>query len=55
MESSATFLTPHHSLFSRSRWQSYEPPLWALVFSYIVAGIFYASLNKPWRRAADWR
>jgi MFS family permease len=36
------------------RWQSYEPLLWGLVFSYIFAGVFYVSLNKPWRRAANW-
>lgn len=37
------------------RWQSYAPLLWGLVGSYVAAGIFYASLSKPWRRAANWR
>jgi MFS family permease len=33
------------------RWQSYEPLLWSLVVSYIVAGIFYGSLNQSWQKA----
>lgn len=33
------------------RWHSYEPLLWALVIVYIVAGLFFASLNRSWLKA----
>lgn len=33
------------------RWQTYEPLLWGLVFVFIVAGLFFASLNRAWQRA----
>jgi hypothetical protein len=33
------------------RWQSYEPLLWGLVLVFIVAGLFFASLNRAWQRA----
>jgi MFS family permease len=37
------------------RWQTYEPLLWSLVVLYIMAGIFYASLNKSWQKATNRR
>lgn len=33
------------------RWKSYEPLLWGLVVVFIVAGLFFASLNRSWQRA----
>jgi MFS family permease len=33
------------------RWQTYEPLLWMLVVLYVVAGLFYASLNRSWLKA----
>ena len=33
------------------RWKTYEPLLWSLVIVYIVAGLFFASLNKSWLKA----
>lgn len=33
------------------RWKTYEPLLWSLVVVYIVAGVFFASLNRSWQRA----
>jgi MFS family permease len=33
------------------RWQTYEPLLWSLVIVYIVAGLFFASLNRSWQKA----
>ncbi|MBI2363802.1 MAG: MFS transporter [Deltaproteobacteria bacterium] len=42
------------------RWATYEPLLWSLVGVFIVAGLFFASLNRSWQRAtgqmraADW-
>lgn len=33
------------------RWQTYEPLLWSLVVVFIVAGLFFASLNRSWQRA----
>jgi MFS family permease len=33
------------------RWATYEPLLWGLVGVYIVAGLFFASLNPSWQRA----
>ncbi len=33
------------------RWHSYEPLLWSLVIVYIIAGLFFASLSRPWKRA----
>jgi MFS family permease len=32
-------------------WKTYEPLLWSLVVVYIVAGVFFASLNRSWQRA----
>ena len=37
------------------RWQSYEPLLWGLIAMYVVAGGFYASLNKSWQKATQRR
>ena len=33
------------------RWKTYEPLLWSLVAVYIVAGLFFASLNRSWLKA----
>ncbi|HXV81675.1 MAG TPA: MFS transporter [Candidatus Binatia bacterium] len=33
------------------RWQTYEPLLWSLVIVFIVAGLFFASLNQAWQKA----
>jgi MFS family permease len=33
------------------RWKTYEPLLWCLVVVFIVAGLFFASLNRPWQKA----
>jgi len=33
------------------RWKTYEPLLWALVVLYVLAGLFYASLNRSWQKA----
>ena len=33
------------------RWKTYEPLLWSLVVVFIVAGLFFASLNRSWQRA----
>ncbi|MBI2531435.1 MAG: MFS transporter [Deltaproteobacteria bacterium] len=33
------------------RWATYEPLLWSLVGVFIVAGLFFASLNRSWQRA----
>jgi MFS family permease len=33
------------------RWETYEPLLWSLVLVYIVAGLFFASLNRSWLKA----
>jgi len=33
------------------RWNSYEPLLWSLVVVFVVAGLFFASLNRSWQRA----
>jgi MFS family permease len=33
------------------RWKTYEPLLWSLVAVYIVAGVFFASLNRSWLKA----
>ncbi len=33
------------------RWGTYEPLLWSLVGVFIVAGLFFASLNRSWQRA----
>jgi MFS family permease len=30
------------------RWQTYEPILWILIALFVVSGIFYARLIKPW-------
>jgi hypothetical protein len=33
------------------RWGTYEPLLWSLVGVFVVAGLFFASLNRSWQRA----
>jgi MFS family permease len=33
------------------RWQTYEPLLWGLIVVFIVAGLFFASLNRAWEQA----
>jgi MFS family permease len=33
------------------RWKTYEPLLWCLVVVFIVAGLFFASLNRSWQKA----
>jgi MFS family permease len=33
------------------RWNTYEPLLWSLVGVYIMAGLFFASLNRSWLKA----
>ena len=35
------------------RWQTYEPLLWGLIVVFIVAGIFFASLNRSWLKATE--
>jgi sugar phosphate permease len=30
------------------RWQTYEPMLWALVGMFMISGVFYTVLDKPW-------
>jgi MFS family permease len=32
-------------------WKTYEPLFWSLVVLYIVAGLFFASLNRSWQKA----
>ena len=32
------------------RWQTYEPMLWALVALFMLSGVFYSLLGKPWAR-----
>jgi MFS family permease len=36
------------------RWQTYEPLLWLLVLVFSMAGLFFASLIKPWRKATGY-
>ena len=33
------------------RWQTYEPLLWGLIAVFIIAGLFFASLNRSWQKA----
>ena len=33
------------------RWETYEPLLWSLVVVYVIAGLFFASLNRSWLKA----
>lgn len=33
------------------RWGTYEPLLWGLIGVFIVAGLFFASLNRSWQKA----
>ena len=33
------------------RWKTYEPLLWCLVVVFVVAGLFFASLNRSWQKA----
>jgi MFS family permease len=33
------------------RWATYEPLLWSLVGVFVVAGLFFASLNRSWQQA----
>jgi len=35
------------------RCKTYEPLLWSLVVVFIVAGLFFASLNRAWQKATD--
>lgn len=37
------------------RWATYTPLLWGLIGVFIVAGIFFASLNRAWRKATAMR
>lgn len=37
------------------RWATYEPLLWSLVGVFIVAGLFFASLNRSWQKATGIR
>lgn len=37
------------------RWATYEPLLWSLVGVFVVAGLFFASLNGPWKKATSRR
>ncbi len=36
------------------RWNSYEPLLWSLVAVFVVAGLFFASLNRSWQKATGY-
>ena len=33
------------------RWETYEPLVWSLVGVFILAGLFFESLNRSWKRA----
>lgn len=33
------------------RWGTYEPLLWSLIGVFILAGLFFASLNRSWQKA----
>jgi MFS family permease len=33
------------------RWATYEPLLWSLIGVFLLAGVFFASLNRTWKRA----
>ncbi len=33
------------------RWKTYEPLFWCLVVLFVVAGLFFASLNRFWQKA----
>jgi MFS family permease len=35
------------------RWATYEPLLWSLIGVFVVAGLFFASLNGSWQRATS--
>jgi MFS family permease len=35
------------------RWATYQPLLWSLVGVFLLAGIFFASLNPSWKRATN--
>jgi MFS family permease len=37
------------------RWATYEPLLWGLVGLFIMAGLFFASLNRSWQKATGRR
>jgi MFS family permease len=37
------------------RWATYEPLLWSLVGLFVMAGLFFASLNRSWQRATGRR
>ena len=37
------------------RWATYEPLLWSLIGVFIVAGLFFASLNRSWQQATSRR
>jgi MFS family permease len=36
------------------RWKTYEPLLWALIGVFLIAGLFFASLDRAWKRATGW-
>jgi hypothetical protein len=31
-------------------WHTYEPMLWGLVAMFMISGIFYSQLGRPWMR-----
>ncbi len=35
------------------RWQTYEPLLWTLIAFFVLAGVFYGVLAKPWEKLRD--
>ena len=35
------------------RWATYEPLLWSLVSVFVLAGVFFASLNRSWQKATS--
>ena len=35
------------------RWATYEPLLWSLVGVFFIAGVFFASLNRSWKKATN--
>jgi MFS family permease len=37
------------------RWATYEPLLWCLVGLFVMAGLFFASLNRSWQKATGRR
>jgi MFS family permease len=33
------------------KWETYEPLLWSLIGVFVMAGVFFASLNRSWKKA----